>query len=287
MTSYRPSSTTQVLSPLFIRSGSLLLRSLLLIALSVLLMLANQRSSQFQAWRAQLAAVVIPIQYLIHWPIRFSQYVSESLTRQESLLRENENLRAQQLLLQAQLQKFHALKDENTELRTLLSTKEKLNGPLMAAQIMAVDISPFHQYFVIDRGSKHGLTAGQAVLDAYGVMGQVIAVEPLTARVRLLTDNQSAIPVQLTRSGVRGIVMGNGDAASVSLVNMPKTSEIRRGDLIVTSGLGQRYPQGYPVGEVVDVIATPGNSFFDIKVKPKARIHRSRVVLLVGKESIA
>ncbi len=217
----------------------------------------------------------------MHWPLQLLGWLDSSITSHESLLQENTNLRAEQILLRAQVQQLISLEKENKQLRALLQSSPRAQGKVVAAQLLAVDTDPFSQEVILDRGSRVGVFVGQPVLDANGVMGQIIKVGPLTSLVLLLTDTRSAIPVQVSSNGTRAIAKGTGAVDSLELLNIPKTTQIKSGDLLVTSGLGQRFPEGYPVGTVKSVISRPGNHFADITVTPAAHLNRSRLVLLV------
>jgi len=154
----------------------------------------------------------------------------------------------------------------------------------MVASLLYVSSALFSQQVILDKGSSDGIYVGQPVLDAYGVMGQVISVGHGTSRVLLISDRQSAIPVQNNRSGLRAIVRGNGYAGNLNVLYVPDTADFKVGDLLITSGLGQRYPANYPLGTVTEVKHAPSERFAKITVTPKAHINRSNQVLLVWPE---
>lgn len=232
--------------------------------------------------RNVLTAVVAPIQYAMSMPIKFIDNLNDDLSSRKKLLAENSALRAEQLLLQAQLQKLLALENENNQLRALLaSAAQSHNQKVVVAQLLAVETDNLISEVVVDKGQHDGIYVGQPVLDAYGIFGQVIQVGPLTSRILLITDLRSAVPVQDARSGVRGLVIGKGKLANLALTNIPATADVRVGDVLVSSGLGGRYPMGYPVGIVKAIHANPSEQFTQIIVEPKAYLNRSQQVLLI------
>jgi len=154
----------------------------------------------------------------------------------------------------------------------------------MAAQILAVDTGNSRQIVVISKGSRDGVMQGQAVLDAKGVMGQVIHVGLMTSTVLLISDSKCAVPVINQRTGERGIVEGTNHIGHLALLNLPQTSLVTAGDLLVTSGLGGHYPEGYPVGFVEDIQNSTGDDFIKVSVTPIAWLNRSRLVLLIWPE---
>ena len=174
-----------------------------------------------------------------------------------------------------------AIKEENSELKELLLTSSKAKMKAMAAQILAVDTTIARQLVVLNKGKRNGVYVGQPVLDAKGVMGQIIDVGYMTSTVLLISDSKSAVPVRNNRTGERGILIGLNNLGQLSLINLPGTSSIAKDDLLVTSGLGRLYPEGYPVGRVVDVQSVPGEAFIKVDVSPVALLNRNRLVLLI------
>src|SRR5262249_27030613 len=154
-------------------------------------------------------------------------------------------------------------------------------GRLLVGQILDAALDPLNQEMVLDKGTDDGIFVGQPVLDAYGVMGQVIDTTAKTSRVLLISDGRSALPVQNNRNGMRAIVAGTGYANSLSLLHMPNTADVKVGDYLVTSGLGGRFPFGYPVGQIISIKKTSAERFALIEVRPAAHLDRSRMVVLV------
>lgn len=256
------------------------LRLILLITLSIVLMVLDHRDNYFAKARSFLSVVVAPLQYAVDGPIRMIGWIEYSVSSRQELLKQNTRLRYQQLMLQAELQKLIALKHENKQLRALLKSTTQFGGKVMAAQLLAIDTTPYNRIIILDKGKRDGVYVGQPVLDAHGVMGQVIDVSHITSSVLLITDAKSAVPVQINRTGERAIVAGIDDDI-LSLNNLSKTADIRVGDLLVTSGLDHRYPEGYPIGTVAKVSKKPGAMFALVSVIPAAHLNRSRVVLLL------
>jgi rod shape-determining protein MreC len=247
-------------------------------------MLVDRGQSHVKFLRRGLAVAVAPFQYIVNWPYEMSAWVTSSFVTHESLLQENAHLRAEQLLLKARLQQIIAIEKENRQLRALLQSSPRRNGKMIVAQILAVASNPFVEQVTLDKGSYRRVFVGQPVLDASGVMGQVIQVTPLTSQVLLITDRRSALPVQDSRTGIRLIANGQGDLGTLRLMNVPLTTDIKTGDVIVTSGLGERFPPGYPVGTVTRLSKEPGDEFANIVVTPSAHLRRSRLVLLLWPE---
>ena len=244
-------------------------------------MMLDHRWQPFHKVRTELSWITIPLQYLVDAPVRVAANATSFVTSRHKLLKENAHLQAQQLLLQAELQKFLALQRENAQLKALLNSSSRINNKSIVASLLAVDLAPFVQQVIINKGKQDGVYVGQPVVDAYGVMGQVIEVNPLTSSVLLITDSRSAVPVEDNRNGVRGIVVGLGFGGGLSLIDMPDTVDVQPGDLLVTSGLGQHFTEGYPVGVIQSVQHRSDQSFMDIKVQPSAEVYRSRQVLLI------
>jgi rod shape-determining protein MreC len=254
------------------------------VLLSFMLMMVDCRDRSLPCVRTVFTGVMMPVQFAVDYPLRVVAWGHSLMSSKKTLVDENMRLRYQQTVLEAQLQKFLALRNENSELKSLLSASSSAQMRSMAARILAVDTTSSRQIIVISKGSRDGVVRGQAVLDARGVMGQVIDVGPLTSTVLLISDSKCAVPVLNQRTGERAIVVGTNYIGRLSLVNLPKTSSVVVGDLLVTSGLGEHYPEGYPVGFVEEVQNTSGEDFIKVLVSPVARLNRSRLVLLVWPE---
>ncbi len=244
-------------------------------------MFSDRYNDAFHRARASFSVLVLPIQYLVSLPINLANDVIQEISSQQRLINENADLKTTVIFLKAQAQKQAAIESENQQLRELLQSSNDRSDWVSEAQLLAIAPDPFVHQVVINKGTNANVFVGQPVLDAYGVMGQVVQVEPLTSRVLLLTDPESAIPVQVERNGVRAIAVGDASTGLMKLQHVTDTTDIQEGDQLITSGLGERYPFGYPVGTVFSVIHHPGGSFTTILVTPSAHLTRSRLVLLV------
>lgn len=231
--------------------------------------------------RTVLSTFVAPLHAVVAAPVRVFDFIADQFILHQHLLEKNKSLENSQLVLQAKLQRLLALEQENDKLRSLLKSASQAGGKVMAAQLVAVDLAPFRQEVEIDKGGHDGVYLGQPVLDAAGVMGQVIEVNSSSSRVLLIADAASAVPVQDNRSGVRTVALGLGYTDRLQLINVPQTADIQEGDVLVTSGLGKRFPMGYPVGVVTSKKIESSERFTEIMLKPSAHIDQSRHVLLV------
>lgn len=270
-----------VIKPLFIKGPSLGVRLLVLTVLSVALMVVDARLSVLQPLRSQMGLVLMPFYYVAELPVRSWDAIEQQLSSRANLIAENERLRAEALLTQRKLQKLAALTEQNVRLRELLNSSSLLDERVLVAELIGVDPNPFTQRIMINKGERDGVFLGQPVLDATGLMGQVVEVLPHTARVLLITDVSHSLPVQVNRNGLRAIATGMGSNEWLELRHVGDTADIRVDDILVSSGLGQRFPAGYPVGRVMSVERDPAQPFADVRVAPTAQLNRSRYLLLV------
>lgn len=254
---------------------------MLAVALSLVLMVLDHRYAHLQQLRTALAFITYPLHFLADLPVSASLWLQDATATRSELVEENETLRIQNLKLSAELQKFESLQAENIRLRNLLDASYKVGDRVLIAELSAVDLDPYRQQVVINKGRASGVYAGQAVLDADAVMGQVIQVTPFASTVLLITDPSHSIPVQVLRSGLRTIAVGSGRVNELNLPYLPTNSDIREGDLLVTSGLGGKFPSGYPVARVTRIDRAPDNAFAQISAEPAAHLDRSREVLVV------
>src|SRR5690606_78669 len=179
------------------------------------------------------------------------------------------------------LQRLAALEMENARLRELLDSTARVGSRALVAEILAVDLDPYRQRFDLNRGLVDGVFVGQALLDAQGVVGQVVNVGALTSEAVLITDADHAVPVTVNRNGLRTIAVGTGDSNRLRLPYLTNNSDIEVGDLLVSSGLGGVFPPGYPVARVVEVKQQPGQSRAEVTAEPMSKLDRDREVLLV------
>lgn len=257
---------------------------MLLALVSVALMTLDDRQGLMQPLRYALTTVVYPVHVAAEIPAEIGRFFASEFRSRRALISEIEQLQDKLLLSRARLQKLDALEVENIRLRKLLDSSYEVGESVLIAELMRVDLDPHTHLVRIDKGARDGLFAGQPVLDANGVVGQVDTVGPFTATVRLISDPSHAIPVQVSRNGVRAVAVGTGDLSSLKLTNIPNNTDIREGDLLLTSGLGGRFPSGYPVGRVSAVTRKPGRPFAEVKVNPAASLDRLQEVLLVRRD---
>lgn len=232
-------------------------------------------------YRGYLTLAVTPLRWMMDMPSRALTNLDESLSEREQLLQSNDKLRSDLLLLARRLQRYEALEDENTHLRNLLNGAQELDHRVLLAELVGVSADPFSHQIVINKGLNEQVYLGQPVLDESGVMGQVVEVGPYNSRVLLITDVQHAIPVEVNRSGFRALLLGRGSEQEMLLDSVPDTADIEVGDLLLSSGLGARFPVGYPVATVTEVIHDPGQPFATIRTRSTAKLDSSRHLLLV------
>jgi rod shape-determining protein MreC len=245
-------------------------------------MTVDHREHHLDSVRGGLSVLVYPLQWLVDLPGSTSEWFRESLSTRRELQEENAGLRTQQLLLNTQLQKLESLEAENRRLRALLDSSFQVGKrPMLIAGLLSVDMDPYRHQIELNKGTLDHLFEGQPLLDSQGVMGQLIHVGPFTSTAMLITDPSHAIPVQVNRNGLRTIALGTGAIDRLELPHIPDNADIRVGDLLVTSGLGGRFPPGYPVAEVINVEQDPGHAFSHVTARPRALLDRSREVLVV------
>jgi rod shape-determining protein MreC len=276
--------STSTRRPLFPRGPGLGLKALILCLLALGTIMTDARSETLTPLRNGLTWALRPILWAAGLPSALSRS-ADHLQSRESLLEENQVLRENQLLLQARLQRVDALETENRHLRELLSSSAKLEERVLVTEIVSAAQDPYRQQIVINKGARDGVYKGQALVDAQGVMGQVIRVGPSTSLALLLTDPNHSIPVEINRTGLQTFGLGRGDGQNLSLPYLPGNADVQVGDLLVSSALGGRFPAGYAVGKIQEVKHEPGEHFMEALAQPAARLNQGRQALLVWSES--
>jgi rod shape-determining protein MreC len=260
------------------------MKLLVLVMLALGLVAVDVLTPWFAPVKDRVSQVALPLQWVTDLPRRIGEWGDTSLVSRLELEEENSHLRQELLVYKGQLQRMAAVSAENTRLRNLLSATEMLSDKVLVAELIGVSTDPLQHAIVINRGLADGAYVGQPVLDERGLMGQIVHVNNNNSDVLLVTDDSHALPVQVIRNGVRAIVEGTGDYRRLQLRYVSPTVDIKEGDVLVSSGLGGRFPAGYPVGTVLSIHRDPGQPFMTVDVEPTANIERSRHLLLVFSE---
>ena len=266
---------------LFQRGPSATLRMILLVIISIILMTVDHRWKHLEFVRNTLSYLLYPVEYVVDLPIRLYYWTDETLSTHQQLLEENRQLRDLQLQSRVQLQKLDIIEKENERLRQLLSATPKATEDHLIAEIIAVDVDPYRHLLSLNKGSKDGVFQGQPIIDAHGVMGQVVFVNAFTSTAMLVTDVSHAIPVQIDRTGLRSVAFGTGQIDYLDLKHIPHNADIRVGDKLISSGMGQRFPRNYPVAMITRIDRNVGETFVNVRAEPLALLDTSREVLLV------
>ncbi len=269
------------MKPLFSQGPSAASRVMSLGAVALILILLSIYTDLLDPLRARLATLSTPLYSLVNAPGDALSWTQDSLRSREQLQQENAAYEAELLIHKRKLQQMASLAAENVRLRQLLNSAEMVKDRVLVAELVGISPDPLTHRVIVNKGRQHGVYLGQPLLDAHGLMGQVVEVSDNTSQVLLITDATHALPVQVNRNGVRAVAEGTGDLYQLKLRHLANTVDVREGDLLVSSGLGQRFPVGYPVAEVMSVIHDPGKPFARVVARPQAQLNRSRHVLLV------
>nr|WP_082353983.1 rod shape-determining protein MreC [Marinagarivorans algicola] len=266
---------------LFTKGPSLGAKIAVLFVVSAVLVGLFVATPFLQGARDKAVGLAAPFYKFADLPRDIAEWSRTRLISRDELIQKNEALRSELLVHQRKLQQLAFLAAENTRLRQLLNSADNLNHRVLVADLVGVAPDPnIHKVF-INRGSDDGVYVGQPVVDATGLIGQVVNVSSNDSVVLLISDTSHAIPVQINRNGVRLIAEGRGSVFELGLRHVPSTLDIKEGDLLVSSGLGDIYPAGYPVATVQKITYDPGRPFAEVVAIPKAQLNRNRHVLLV------
>lgn len=269
--------------PLFPRGPGLGLRTFLLALVSLALVFYDARGDSLAGVRSTLSLMLTPLVWVAALPSHLMS-AAEHLDTRESLERENRALREQQLLLSARLQKMEALQAENRRIRELLASAARIEDEVLIAEIVAISQDPYRNQITLNKGTRDGVYRGQALIDAHGVLGQIVNTGHLRSQALLITDPDHGIPVEVSRTGLQTIAIGAADLG-LRLPFLASNADLQVGDLLVSSALGGRFPAGYPVGTVYEVRHVAGEHFMEAYASPAARLNQGRQALLVWSES--
>jgi len=251
------------------------------ILLAIVLMLLDQRGNYVPRIRSAMELAFEPVFHLVGWPGEALQSLGQRTRDREDLISENQQLQQQLLKISGSVQTHAALVQENQRLRDLLEATQGRAYHFLFAEMKRVDLDPFAHKVWIDRGTNDGVVIGQAVIDGLGIVGQVEDIHRHFSTVRLISDPDHALPVQINRTGLRTVAYGSGSTSHLLMPNVPLQADVSPGDMIVTSGLGDRFPPGFPVGEVERADRDSGGTFATVYMRPFAALDRGREVLLI------
>lgn len=266
---------------LFAEGAVSTLRLILYLAATMIIMVIDHRGGYLERLRNMASVLVEPAYRAAALPSEVVRAGKLAITTQSHLVDENRALREALLLAQVRLNRMSALTAQNDRLKQLLDVQNDLGLSVQLARLIDIDLDPFRHRVVLDAGSAQAITVGQPVLDAFGVMGQVVEVLPNTSVAMLITDPAHAIPVMVARTGLRTIAYGTGSIDRLQLPNIPISADVKVGDSLVTSGLGGRFPSGFPVGEILEISNDESGMFAAAIARPAAALDRSGEVLLL------
>lgn len=269
---------------LFAEGGASTLRLILYLAAAITVMVIDHRGDYLQSLRTRASMLVEPIYRLAALPASVARATRDAVVSQQQLSNENRELRQQLLLAQTRLNRLDALLAQNARLKDLLDAQQHLGLSVQFARLIDVDLDPFRHRVVLDVGTNQGARVGQPLIDAHGIMGQLVEVLPNTSVAMLITDPTHAIPVVVERTGLRAIAYGSGASDRLELRDVPRSADLRSGDRLLTSGLGGRFPAGFPVGVVGEVSTDSKGLFIAATARPTAALDRSGEVLLLQEQ---
>lgn len=263
------------------KTSALGLRFLLLATLSIFLLVIDHRDNHLDAARKAIGAAVYPLRIIVDAPVSLWRWVGDTTTSRKDLQLENSRLQVERLLTQARLQRYAALEAENSRLRAILEATSRVQDRVRIAEIMSVSSDPYRHVLVVDKGTNDGVFDGQAMIDAAGVVGQIIETGVLSSQGLLISDPGHALHVAVNRNGLRTIARGTGSFSRLDLPALPNNADIQEGDLLVTTGLGGVFPPGYPVAVVDSVVRLPLESYAAVSATPTAALNQVREIMLI------
>ena len=257
---------------------------IIFVVLSFILLINDQRNNYLSILRNSIAIAIYPLQSAVEIPSRFTNWFHLRIKSKEILIQENQTLLSQQKINSSILQRYEALEQENERLKQILNAASNLDNKVEITRIISVNVNPYRHTIVIDKGERDGVYEGQVLLDADGVIGQILHTNFLTSEAILISDSDHALPVEINRNGLRTIVLGNGSYTKLNVPYIPNNADIEVGDLLVTSGLGGKFPSGYPVAKVEFIESDLSEQFYKVSAKPIAYLNQVREVMLLKPE---
>lgn len=272
----------RLIKPLFIHGPSPGYRMVVCFLLAVALLFMDVRYTWMQSVRTEASTVIAPVEWLVSLPAQGMNWAALEFSSQQRLVNENSRLRQQLTQMSQRTLRMQSLMAENDQLRQLMHAAPRQGMKFITSELMMFDNDPFIQQMIVNRGAQQGVYEGQPVLDAFGVVGQVVSVSRYSSRVLMLSDPSNAVPSQVVRNGLRFLVQGAGGSNQLQVMNVPNNADLREGDTLVTSGLGGRFPSGYPVATITRVNQDTNGPFAEVWARPAAQLDHSRDFLMLS-----
>jgi len=247
-------------------------RLIIVIILSSVLMYQDYQGTYTVKLRSYLSASLYPIQYLINLPNNFQKSFYANFLNREEIISQNQQLKEENLNLKSQMQQIYRLESENKRLYKLINSKPKTENTYLFADIVSTSKILNKHQILINRGSRNGIKLGSSIVNADGIVGHVIRDQIFASEVLLISDLEHAIPVEIVRTGLRSIAIGTGEFNKLRINTLPTNSNLQKDDIIITSGLGGRYPEGFPVGTITEISREVGSPFLEVEVLPFANL---------------
>ena len=235
--------------------------------------------------RSYLSAAVYPVHVLVNTPKNLFSAISGNINKQEKLDLINQDIKKENIILKSKIQQIYKLESENKRLRALLDSKPEHQNELIFAEIVSINNDVNKHRIMINKGSRENVYSGDVVSDSKGIIGQIIRDHIFGSEILLITDPEHAIPIEVARNGLRSIAIGVGNYDHIVLNYLPISADINKGDVLITSGLGGKYPEGYPVATVESIANLTGEPFLEIEAKPFAELQNINEVWVI-KQSI-
>lgn len=261
------------------QSAASILRLVVFLILSIMLIALDQRGQHLAQIRATLSVLTYPIQVIAAAPVAMARWVGDMVGGDAGMRADYEKLKSERPQLMAKLQQYEALQAENHRLRNLLNAAQHVADRALVTELLEVHTEPFTRKVIVKRGQRDNVYAGQPAIDAHGLIGQVTHVGLLNSTVTLITDPGHAVPVLVNRNGLRTIAVGTGD--SLTLPYLSRSSDVKEGDLLVTSGMGGGFPPGYPVAKLSRIVNDPDEPFLQVTAQPAAQLEHNKEILLI------
>ena len=256
-------------------------KTILFCLLSIALMFLDHRTTYLRLPKYYLEEIIHPLSLIAEAPYRGLERLRQWYTEKEELLQRIATLEEKELYLAYETQQMAALTAENRRLRLLLQSSSKLDHSTIIAQLININSDPYRHIVLLNRGAIQGVKENLPVLNNFGIVGQTISVSPSSSKVILITDPHHSLPVEVNRNGIRGIANGNGKLNEIEISNIAFDDDVKVGDLLVTSGLDERFPQGYPVAVIKTITVDSTGYFAKIIATPTAKLDRIREVLIL------
>tara|TARA_B100001778_G_C18591466_1_gene632487 strand:+ start:1046 stop:1873 length:828 start_codon:yes stop_codon:yes gene_type:complete len=266
----------------FRQSNITSIKLILFLVFSIFFLVLDKELVLSNKVRENTSHLISPIYKIAEVPVTVYSKIVTHIESKNSLIKKNDSLEKKVFIQSGIIQKIPSLKEENKRLKKLLNSSDStMSSKILVAELIKVNLSPFSNKIILDKGRKNNIFTGQIVIDSMGVIGQISEVNKDFSVATLITDPGHALLAVNARTDKRIVISGTGDNRFLKAKFISLNEDVMEGDILITSGLDNIFPEGYMIGQISKINKNLQEDFLDVNVTPSSSLSSNREVMLL------